>query len=338
MQLVHDRCRRLRRRDHAQPRHGFVAGQARLGDGGRVGQRLRTLRRGHGQEAHLAVLDEGARRRVGVEHHLQLAADHVGERGRAALVGDVLHLHAGHAVEELGLQVRGRARAHRAVVGLVGVGLEPAHQLAHVLRRNARMHHQHVHHRSHLRDRCEVFHRVVVDLAVQAGRDAQRRGREQQRVAVGRSLGDVLRRDHGAGAGLVLHQHGLAQALVQPLGEQARHDVGRAAGRERHDERDGLGRVGLRRGSSARQSGGGQGHAGQCFLEHGMSPVSVDGCGCVYEARTSASSARTPWPCSFTSSGLTSTSSACSCSASTARENPAMARHAASTSPSGRPR
>ena len=69
---------------------------------------------------------------------------------------------------------------------------------------------------------------------------------DQQRVAVRRGLGHVLGGDDGAGAGLVLHQHWLAQALAQLLRhDQAREDVVAAAGPEADDDADRLRREAL---------------------------------------------------------------------------------------------
>ena len=65
-------------------------------------------------------------------------------------------------------------------------------------------------------------------------------GGEQQRVAVGRRLGDCVGTHVAAGAASVLHE-GAAQRGAHLLREQPRQDVGRAAGRERHDDADGLG-------------------------------------------------------------------------------------------------
>jgi hypothetical protein len=62
-------------------------------------------------------------------------------------------------------------------------------------------------------------------------------------VAVGRGLRDELCRQHGIGAGLVLDDDSLVPGFAQFLGEQAGDDVGRSAGRERHDQAHGLVRI-----------------------------------------------------------------------------------------------
>src|SRR5260370_1147117 len=52
-------------------------------------------------------------------------------------------------------------------------------------------------------------------------------------------------RDIAARAGMVLDHVRLADALGEPGGDDARHDIGRTAGRKRHQPFDGLARPGL---------------------------------------------------------------------------------------------
>ncbi|MCY1244443.1 hypothetical protein D9M72_575160 [compost metagenome] len=100
----------------------------------------------------------------------------------------------------------------------------------------------------------------------------------QQRVAVRLVLGDIVSADGGAGAGTVLDDHRLAEALGELVAQRACEYVGGAARRERHDQGDGLGRPGLRHGSTAEgNSGGGQGQcryaAQKVGCTHVLSPV-----------------------------------------------------------------
>jgi hypothetical protein len=71
------------------------------------------------------------------------------------------------------------------------------------------------------------------------------RGREE-RVAVGRRLGYRLGADLGVGTALILDDDLLAPHLGEPLAHRAGDHVGRAAGGQRHDDPDGLGRIALR--------------------------------------------------------------------------------------------
>ena len=101
------------------------------------------------------------------------------------------------------------------------------------------VHHQHgrVEHRH--ADRREILDRVVGQVAAQGrvDRDRAHRG-EEQGVAVGVGLGHVLGRDRAVRARPVLDDDGLSEQRSQPLGEQARDEIGGAAGGERDHELD----------------------------------------------------------------------------------------------------
>ena len=150
-------------------------------------------------------------------------------------------LGAGQVLELRADQVLRRAVAVGAVVQLAGLRLGQRHQLGHVLGRRAGVDHQHVGHQRDRGDRREVLLEVVGQLLVDAGGDGVVHRAHQQRVAVGLGLGHVVGAQRGAGAGLALDDHGLAEALRQLLGQRARQHVGGAAGREGHDQADRLG-------------------------------------------------------------------------------------------------
>ena len=104
-----------------------------------------------------------------------------------------------------------------------------------------RVHHQHVRHAGDERDRHEVLDRVVRHLRIERRVDRLRADRShQQRVAVGRRLGDEVGAEVAAGAGLVLDDEGLAEGLAELGRERARQDVGRAAGANGTTMRTGL--------------------------------------------------------------------------------------------------
>ena len=63
---------------------------------------------------------------------------------------------------------------------------------------------------------------------------------DHQRVAVGPGARHLLDRDDAGGAGLVLDEDALPEALPQLLGIEARDHVGQAAGRIGHDDPDRL--------------------------------------------------------------------------------------------------
>ena len=90
------------------------------------------------------------------------------------------------------------------------------------------------------RDRRKIRNRIVAQRAVETGVHRQRRGGEQDGVSVGIGPRDVFVADVGAGACLVLDDDLLAPHPRKLFGEHARDDIGRAPGRDRHNEAHGL--------------------------------------------------------------------------------------------------
>ena len=139
-------------------------------------------------------------------------------------------------------------------------------ELARGLDLHRRVHHQHgrVEHRH--ADRREILDRVVAQVAAQCriDRDRAHRG-EEQGVAVGVRLGDVFGRDRAVRARPVLDDDGLSEQSSEPLGEEARDEIGGAAGGEGDHELDRPVGIVLRlRAARCRQGerGGGQGDKG----------------------------------------------------------------------------
>jgi hypothetical protein len=96
-------------------------------------------------------------------------------------------------------------------------------------------------------DGFKVAQRVVLDVRRQHGRRHMRAHRGgEQRVAVRRRGGDARRADRAARAADILDHHGLAEHLAHVLGDDARDDVARAAGREGGHHRDRARRIGPR--------------------------------------------------------------------------------------------
>ena len=138
----------------------------------------------------------------------------------------------------------------RGCVGeLARIGLGMRDQLADRARRKARMHDEDRGAVGDLGDRREAPDRVVAGILHQCRHHAERRaGADQQRVAVGLGAGHRLRSERAARARPVLDHHALSEARWHHLRDHAGGDVGRSARSERHDQLDGLGRIGLRLG------------------------------------------------------------------------------------------
>ena len=86
------------------------------------------------------------------------------------------------------------------------------------------------------RNRREIPHRIVGKIRAQAGIDRERAHRaEEQTRPVGHRLGDDFGRNSSVRARPVLDNDALANRGACALGQQAGHEIRRAAGRERHD-------------------------------------------------------------------------------------------------------
>ena len=77
---------------------------------------------------------------------------------------------------------------------------------------------------------------IEIEIVVERRIDGVRRDGQHQRVAVRRRSYDDLGADIAAGARPIVDEEWLPEPLRQPLTDQARDDVGRAAGRNSHDQ------------------------------------------------------------------------------------------------------
>jgi hypothetical protein len=85
----------------------------------------------------------------------------------------------------------------------------------------------------------ETPQRIVALVRLEMTVHRQPSGRaHEQRVPIRCGLCHPLATDVSASTGTVLDEDGLDQAQRKPLGEDARHQIGGAAGRERHHDRD----------------------------------------------------------------------------------------------------
>ena len=117
--------------------------------------------------------------------------------------------------------------------------------------------------------RRQILQRIdthLVDVRVAA----HRLGPNEDCVAVGRALGDALDPEIAVGAGFVLHHDLLAERPRQVLGDDAGADIGRAAGRERHDEVDRAGRPVFRRRGERSGEDDDQGSGDNAGIAHRM--------------------------------------------------------------------
>ena len=101
------------------------------------------------------------------------------------------------------------------------------------------MRNNHDRRRDHLRDRLQIFHRIIGNLVVEALRHRNVRGLpEHDGVTVRRRLRSNAHTDGAAAARPVVDDHRLTHRLGEILAEHARDEIGTAARRKRHDEAD----------------------------------------------------------------------------------------------------
>ena len=110
--------------------------------------------------------------------------------------------------------------------------------------------------------RLEVAGNLERQLLLQRGIHVQCTGRQHDRIAVRRRLGDLIRADHAARAGFVLDHERLAERGLQPLADQAAGEIHQPAGRPWDDHADRLVRVLLR--LRLRRGRGGECKRGPC--------------------------------------------------------------------------
>jgi hypothetical protein len=138
--------------------------------------------------------------------------------------------------------VRNAAAGGRAIEAvLVRVRLDPSHIVGQLLRRNLRRHTQANLEIREVRNRREVFERVVTQppgIAVRKNGHGRHR-RHQQGGAIGSGSLDGLIAQLTACAGLVLDDHGLVEPLRHAIGHQPRQRVRSGARRVAHNDLDG---------------------------------------------------------------------------------------------------
>ena len=220
IELGDDRGRRPGRNENAEP---LVEHQA-LDACFLIGWHVRQARR-----ARLCALRENANRaglvmrhqwRRPERSHLDMAANEIVDRLSAAAVGHVLQLDAC----ELGkpfrhnLLLRADPGGRKAHAGLALGQRDEFRQRVHAERGMYRQHDRLARQLDHWH---QGLHRVDVHLE-DVGRARHEVGRDQDRVAIGRSVRGSLNADDATGAGLVLDNGLLAQGSAERFADQAR--------------------------------------------------------------------------------------------------------------------
>ena len=217
-----------------------------------LGRERRALLAGGREALQLARLHVRDRRRDRVEHDRHVAAEHVVQGRRVALVRDVGQFDACQVLEQFARQMRAGAGTAGGVGVLARVRLQQRDQFLDTVGGKRRLRDEDQRDVAHVNDRRQVALEVVRQFADQVLVGREHRVAHQQRVSVG-GLGDEVGTDQRARAGLVLDHDALVPLLLQLLRDRAREQVDAAAGRHRRDDLDRLGRPVLRMGKAARQ-------------------------------------------------------------------------------------
>ena len=148
--------------DDPAPGDGLVAGTPASASVGRSGNARRALRPARPPMPRTRPACAcGADRRDVVEHQLDFAGDQVVDRLRAAAIGHVQDVGAGHRLEQLAAEVAGGAVAAGGHYQLAGILLRVVDQLLHRVHRQLVVHREHVEHPHAVRHQREVLLDVV---------------------------------------------------------------------------------------------------------------------------------------------------------------------------------
>jgi hypothetical protein len=258
--LQDDVARGLRGCKQSKPGARLVAGNSALGHRGYVGRGCKALQAADPEDLHVSATDRRQRGADAERHQADMAANQVRERWRRAAIMHGLKLQPRHALEQHHVHVERGADPGGAISELARFLTCERNQLADVCRGERRVPEQRLMDAHEPGDRDEVLLLVVGKLAFAVERrvDHERAGlREQQRIAIGRGLGDRGSAEHMRCAALVLDDDLLAPALREPLPNRASDHVGHPARSGRDRDGDGAHRIGLRlrrgRGPDARQ-------------------------------------------------------------------------------------
>ena len=142
--------------------------------------------------------------------------------------------------------MRRGAGARGSLRGLVRVRLQPGDQFLQVVRRHSLLGDDQQRLAGQQRDRLEVVEQIVLQRVDRAVEHVRARIADAHRVAVGRCAHDAADADAAARAGHILDDDGLPERRSHAFRHDAPDRVRRAAGSERHEQRHGARRIGLR--------------------------------------------------------------------------------------------
>ncbi len=162
-------------------------------------------------------------------------------------------------LKELDRDMHRRADAGRCDIDLARIGFRIGDEFGKCAGRERRIDQKHHRQPDQSGDRGDIAKKIEIEFFVERCIDGVGRDHRQQRVAVRRRAHHGLRGDIAAGAGAALDHERLAQALGEPLPDQSRHQIRRAAAAEAFDDTHRPRRI-IGRVSRARSRGYQRGH------------------------------------------------------------------------------
>ena len=117
--------------------------------------------------------------------------------------------------------MRRAADTRGRVIERTAFALGECHQLMHVPGRNSRMNDEQILRSCHKCDRYKILARIEIQLRVHRGQISKGRIGKQQRVTVGRCIGDQLVRKQPSRAGAVVDIHLLTDFLAHAARDEA---------------------------------------------------------------------------------------------------------------------
>lgn len=214
---------------------------------------------------------------IGTEKEIDAAGYQIEQRIGRAFIGNVHGLEFSGELEPFAAQMADAADAGRAVTDGAGLFLRSFHHVAQILVALVRRHHQQIRHGAKRDHRRKILGGVVRQVGVGRCRDGVRNRMDHHRVAVRFALGDDGSAYGAASTAAILDHEGLPKLLSQLFADDARDDVGGAAGGKRHDRADRPARPRLRPRETWRRDGGGRQLQRLTACQHGVRSPSAMG-------------------------------------------------------------
>jgi hypothetical protein len=104
---------------------------------------------------------------------------------------------------------------------LAGIAFRVTNELVNGVGGDLVIHHHYERSLTDARDRHDVLDEIETEIVIERRIDGIRRAGHQQRVTIGRRMSDQLGAEIAGGAGAVVDDNRLAQALGQPLRDKA---------------------------------------------------------------------------------------------------------------------